>query len=360
VYREGLQFIIPSGKWSVVEACSGVRYLIASFMVGTLFAYLNYNSNRRRIIFMGVAILVPIVANWLRAYIIVMLGHLSGNTIAVGVDHLIYGWVFFGVVIMIMFMIGARWAEPEADRSAPLGVTTGGSLPSVRASVPAALGATWLAALLVVTLPHAALLGLAHEAPGSAEARLSLPAQLAGGWSSEGARAVAWQPKFHAPSAQATASYDAAVARTVGVYLAYYRSQGPDRKLVSSQNMLVASEDPLWNQVGSGRRELAVAGQPLVVRTAELLGPLDPRTVQRSHLVVWQLYWIDGCWIAGDAAAKAYGALARLRGRGDDGAVLVLHADDESPAVASAALEAFVNANLGALGTLLRETHAGR
>ena len=34
VYREGLQFVIPSGNWSVVEACSGIRYLIASLMVG--------------------------------------------------------------------------------------------------------------------------------------------------------------------------------------------------------------------------------------------------------------------------------------------------------------------------------------
>ncbi|MDE2399174.1 MAG: exosortase, partial [Burkholderiales bacterium] len=38
VYREGQSFVIPSGSWSVVAACSGVRYLIASFMVGTLFA----------------------------------------------------------------------------------------------------------------------------------------------------------------------------------------------------------------------------------------------------------------------------------------------------------------------------------
>ena len=67
VYREGLRFIIPSGSWSVVEACSGVRYLIASFMVGSLFGYLNYRSNKRRWIFVGVSILVPIVANWVRA-----------------------------------------------------------------------------------------------------------------------------------------------------------------------------------------------------------------------------------------------------------------------------------------------------
>jgi exosortase/archaeosortase family protein len=99
VYREGLQFVIPSGNWSVVEACSGVRYLIASFMVGTLFAYLNYRSSKRRVIFMLVSLAVPIVANWLRAYLIVMVGHLSDNKLAAGVDHLVYGWVFFGVVI---------------------------------------------------------------------------------------------------------------------------------------------------------------------------------------------------------------------------------------------------------------------
>ena len=100
VYREGLHFIIPSGSWSIVEACSGVRYLIASLMAGTLFAYFNYRSLRRRLLFVVVALLVPIVANWLRAYFIVLFGHLSDNKLAVAADHLIYGWVFFGVVII--------------------------------------------------------------------------------------------------------------------------------------------------------------------------------------------------------------------------------------------------------------------
>jgi exosortase len=44
VFREGQNFVIPSGRWSVVEACSGVRYLIASLVVGTLYAYLTYRS----------------------------------------------------------------------------------------------------------------------------------------------------------------------------------------------------------------------------------------------------------------------------------------------------------------------------
>jgi len=65
VYQEGLHFVVPNGRWSVVEACSGVRYLIASLFVGALYAYLNYTSLKRRLLFMLVAIAVPILANWL-------------------------------------------------------------------------------------------------------------------------------------------------------------------------------------------------------------------------------------------------------------------------------------------------------
>ena len=106
VIQEGMQFVIPSGTWSVVEACSGIRYLIASITVGTLFAYLNYVSLRRRLIFIVASFIVPVFANWLRAYMIVMIGHLSGNTLAVGVDHLIYGWVFFGFVERRIYING--------------------------------------------------------------------------------------------------------------------------------------------------------------------------------------------------------------------------------------------------------------
>src|SRR5262245_6387476 len=117
VYREGNSFVIPSGRWSVVEACSGIRYLIASFMGGTLFAYLTYRSIRRRALFIAASILLPIVANWLRAYLIVLLGHLADNRVAAGVDHLVYGWVLFGVIIILLFWAGSHWREvvPPSD-----------------------------------------------------------------------------------------------------------------------------------------------------------------------------------------------------------------------------------------------------
>ena len=81
-----------------------------------MFAYLNYHSLKRRLIFLAVAVAVPIVANWLRAYLIVLLGHVSGNKLAAGADHLIYGWVFFGIVIAIMFAILFKRKKQKPNR----------------------------------------------------------------------------------------------------------------------------------------------------------------------------------------------------------------------------------------------------
>ena len=115
VFRDGTFFSIPTGDWSVVEACSGVRYLIASVTLGALYAYLTYTKLWKRLLFCLFAIAVPVLANGLRAYMIVMIGHLSGMNYAVGVDHLLYGWVFFGMVITVMFFVGSFWRDPIVD-----------------------------------------------------------------------------------------------------------------------------------------------------------------------------------------------------------------------------------------------------
>src|SRR5215467_7740730 len=65
VFREGNHFALPSGNWSIVEACSGIRYLVASVMIGTIYAALAYRSAKRRAALLVASIVVPIVANWL-------------------------------------------------------------------------------------------------------------------------------------------------------------------------------------------------------------------------------------------------------------------------------------------------------
>lgn len=359
VFREGLQFVIPSGNWSVVEACSGIRYLMASVMVGTLFAYLNYRSMKRRWIFVGVALVLPLVANWLRAYMIVMLGHFSGNKLATGADHLVYGWVFFGIIMMMMFMIGARWSEPDAPAPA--------ALEDAALAKPAHVAPAWLASwaliLAVVVAPHLALKAFEVK-DGPAEFSLPAPALAATGWQLDGLAAPQFTPVIAHVSAQWQGSFrpaaeadSAAPPSPVGLYVAYFRQQNYQRKLISSDHVLVKSNDPVWAMVGQGSSSQTVDGITLPLQTAELRraggANLGDASSVNDRLKVWRLFWVNGRPMSSEWQAKVAGAVYRLMGRGDDAAVLVLYADKH---VADTQMAAFLRDNWQALDAWLRST----
>lgn len=348
VYREGLQFVIPSGNWSVVEACSGVRYLLASLTVGTLFAYLNYQSNRRRVVFALVSLVVPVLANWMRAYIIVMLGHLSGNKLAAGVDHLIYGWVFFGMVIMLMFVIGARWAEPDKV----LLPQASDAVASTATFNAAKLWAMAAGFAVLAALPLMANWAIDRSA-GAVTVHLSAPVALTPNWQAITPAAADFKPAFDNPSAEINTSY-ASQGQSVGLYLGYYNHQDYNRKLVSSSNVLVPSNDPKWSRVSSGTRSVTVNGQPVVVRTAELRQNALASAGDQNRLIAWQIYWINGRLTSNDYLAKVYSAFYRLTGRGDESAVLVLYTQKgDQTSNGDALLETFVSDNYAPINALL-------
>ena len=322
VYQEGLHFVIPSGRWSVVEACSGVRYLIASIVVGTLYAYLNYQSLKRRLIFVGFSILVPLVANWLRAYMIVMLGHYSGNTLAVGVDHLIYGWVFFGIVIMIMFAIGMRWREHEAPLPPLVEVPSG---QSAEQSAVSLVGAVVLA-LGLAAVPQGALRAMNAGPQLPAPVLVAEPLAV-DGWQLIDAPLASWTPAFANPSATLDATLAKGDAR-VGVFIAYYRQQNYERKLISSQNELVKSNDREWAQVGRGEHQASLGGQGVALRSGTLRSNAANLGGDPLRLKVWHGYWINGRIVTSDALGKVLLALSRLSGRGDASAAVFIYAQE--------------------------------
>jgi exosortase A len=106
IYREGLYLYVPNGTFLVAEACAGIRFLIASFALGTLFAYLNYKTRWKIAAFVVASLIVPIIANGIRAFGIVVIGYLSDMEHATGADHLVYGWFFFAFVLLVLFGIG--------------------------------------------------------------------------------------------------------------------------------------------------------------------------------------------------------------------------------------------------------------
>ena len=349
VYREGLQFVIPSGSWSVVEACSGVRYLIASLTVGTLFAYLNFRSNKRRLLFAMVSVVVPVIANWVRAYLIVVLGHFSGNQIASGVDHLIYGWAFFGVVMLAMFIIGARWADVEQGN--PQGLILA---PTHQKFASIALLWTAVGCLATVVAIPQGIAWAGHREADSESVQLAMPVVLSGDWHARPPGVPQFSPHFPEASAEVNTSY-ANQGQVVGLYLGYYRNQNRNRKLISSSNTLVRSGDPRWVQGLSGQQTVELGNQMVTLRTAEVIGGALADTSAKARLIVWQFYWVNGWVTANDYLAAAYGALSRLRGQGDSAATIIVYADNRDMVNAEASLESFLSANFALIDGLLRK-----
>ncbi|MEW6589952.1 MAG: exosortase A [Pseudomonadota bacterium] len=303
VYREGLFFSIPSGDWSVVEACSGLRYLIASITLGVLYAYLTYRSWKRRLLFTLAALVVPILANGGRAYMIVMIGHLSDMKYAVGVDHLIYGWVFFGFVMLLLFWIGSFWREDDRPQVSP---ATAANAQGMGAPRPLAVA---VAATLAVALVWPAYAAWLSSRPLPSMPALQVQAQ--GGWQPVEAF-TDWAPHWVGADRQVRQAY-AEAGHRVMLELNYYVTQRQDAELVNSQNFMIRQKDLLWSNVGEGVARVEIGGVSRAVRQAKLRGASGQR------LLVWQWNLVNGVPVASDHRAKWMLALDRVRMRRDDG-----------------------------------------
>lgn len=348
VLREGLQvFSVPNGRWSVIEACSGVRYLIASVVVGTLFAYLNYRTKWRRLAFVGVSIVVPIVANWVRAYMIVMLGYLSDNKIATGIDHIIYGWIFFGVVMLLMFWIGSYWREAEVvpDPGAPIPAPPDreGRSQSHRWIV----AATALVAIVVWPIAEGAIERNATTAP------VTLAMIDAPGWQASPAPDRSFTPHFENPTAvrhEILSKGD----KTLELYVGYYQGQGANRKLISSENVLVRAEDREWHATRAGTISMEIGGHAVPVR-ATTIHSADGRGLETRLF-----YWVDGKLTSSDAIAKALVTWLRVTGRYDGSAVVVASVPSGEGVDASSTLQEFLGTAWPAVAKALDDARGPR
>jgi exosortase A len=312
VFREGLFFTIPSGNWSIVEGCSGVRYLIASFTVGVLFAYLSYRRPWKRLLFAALSVIVPIIANGLRAYLIVMIAHLSNNRLAHGVDHFIYGWVFFGLVMLLLFWIGSSWRDAASEAQEATRHRSPGAAPA-RVS----LAGYALAAIAIVGAwpAYAAYLDRGDAARGQTALRLLAPAG-AGGWAQDPGPLTEWRPHYDPASATIFQVYRKG-DRVVALHLGYYHHQRSGAQLVSSWNIMVVQKHPVWTTLTESRVKDALGPGSHEVRETRLRSP-------QQRLLIWDWFRIDSHDVVNPYLAKWMLAWEKLVNRGDDGTAIIL------------------------------------
>jgi exosortase A len=304
VYWEGRYLSIPSGTFLVAEACSGLRYLIASVALGTLYAYLNYYSYRRRAVFIIASVIVPIIANGIRAYAIVTLAYLSNMKLATGIDHIIYGWIFFGIVMFLLFWVGSFWRETGHPSS-------GSSLS--RQPISTKIDEPYLVKRLIltgITLVMAAGIGpasgvLLKTQRLAADCIVSVPGGQSDWVGPSIIPADIWEPDFQQADQSVRRIYLSSNS-AVQLLVIYYQQEHQGVELISSQNHLYDSHR--WRRVAESNRVIPLGDGDLQVH----------ETVMRSTntlRVVWHWYDIASQLTVSPIKAKFLEAWAHLTGQ---------------------------------------------
>ncbi|MDQ8754689.1 exosortase A [Sphingosinicella sp. LHD-64] len=222
---EGIFITTPTGYFEVAEACAGVKFLIAMAAFGALVANVCFRSWPRRIAFMAVALVVPILANGVRAFATIYVAHRTGSVdLAAGFDHVVYGGIFFAIVIALILALSWRFFDRGPDDPWFDAATRR----SEQGRTPIAVAAA--ATVLIAAFP------VAWSAAVSAGAR-PVPATLTlpdvPGWQRVPARGgIPWRPHFAGADLFRMARYRDRQGREVDLAIAVYARQLEGRELI--------------------------------------------------------------------------------------------------------------------------------
>lgn len=312
IYLENWIIVIPGGSFLVAEACSGVRFLIATVALSALAANLLFERGWKRALFMLFAFLVPIAANVVRATGIVMVAWWSDFELAVGIDHIVYGFIFLSIVLLIMIAIAWWLRDPLPEQTAPAPRLARADLPASFRSLALPAGA---AALLVLTRLLGDLANAPHDVPS---VDLAAPA-LDGGWTLRAAE-TGWQGHFPRADAARTWLLERDGERW-RLFIAWYADEFRGKELVAFHNTLSGTRDAVPIEAGI-LRDWPLADIPPPGWLA-----LDGRQGARA---VWYWYRVDGKTMARARSAKLASMVGKLRG-GDMPAAAIAIAGDGDP-----------------------------
>jgi exosortase A len=331
---DGVFIATPAGLFEVAEACSGIKFLVAMIAFGALMANVCFISWPRRLILMAACIVVPILANGVRAWGTIYAAQLFGIKAAAGFDHIVYGWFFFAFVILIIVALAWRFfdravddplidgeaimADPLLARLAHLRL---GTLTAIAAFLGVALGVhgwAWAANRMSAALPP----------------RIDLPAVP--GWTRvDYSPQIWWEPRATGAEHRLLGSYADAAGHRVDVFFALYSSQGEGREAGGfGEGALRPGSDWAWQ-----------ADAPPIA------GADGERLLGNGRLGrVAQTWYRTGGLLSGSNARLKLAVMAdRLTLRADPAMLLIVSTEDVSGHRADPAIRAFVQST-GPLG----------
>lgn len=226
---DGVFIDTPAGLFEVAEACSGVKFLIAMIALGALICNVCFRSNWRRAAFMVLAVTVPILANGVRAWGTIYVAQFKGAAYAGGFDHIVYGWIFFALVIALVLAIGWKFFDRPANAPLIDGDWIGRSALLARLARYTLRGPVALGIMAVVVLAGQGWASAADRLDAPTPARIDLPEVP--GWRRIDYRPLLWwEPRATGADHRLLGRYADDHGHVVDVFVALYGGQSDGRE----------------------------------------------------------------------------------------------------------------------------------
>ena len=327
---DGVFIATPAGLFEIAEACSGVKFLIAMVALGALAANLCFVSWRRRAGFMALCVVVSVLANGVRSWATIYVAQFVGAARAGGIDHIIYGWIFFALVIALVLGVAWRFfdrpALAEPVDAAALLASPGLARASRWSMSPlVAMGLTVVLMMLVSGWAR-----VADDLAAPLHRLVDLPE--VDGWERVPfAPHHAWAPRAAGADYRLLGSYADGDGHEVDVFYALYGSQGAGRK-ASGYGEGAISSGLGWAWQGPGPAP-ELAGHTVLSERLAARGPVA-RLAQTT--------WRNGDMTTGRAIDLRLATLReRLALSPQPTMMLILSAEERPGHPAAASLAAF-------------------
>lgn len=335
IYREGAYFVLPSGSWSIADACSGAAFLSTCLLLGVLYAWTIYHSAKKRLLFVVGSATIGIVGNWVRVYLTMMIAHMTDNRLLRN-QHETFGWLLFAVFLTVFCWLGWRYRDTERldGVSGPQrrdGETVHSSFSERRGVFRFGAIFVTIFATMVVWPLLAYRLSLPHDTREIEIPELS----PSGGWQRVWKPAVEWTPELNNPSHVRVQSFEKG-GRRVSVFVGVFQNESWSSKLVTTVNQLASGERSNWSLAERSVALTEISGRPLEAKAGVVVGG-------RDRVLAWHWYWIDGMSTGNDLSAKLQQLLIRLRGaRASSAWVAVYTVANVAPEASSRLLQEFM------------------
>jgi exosortase len=97
---EGNNILIPSGRITIAEGCSGLRYLSITLLLAYIICLINGYNRRQSMLAILCAVGLGLFTNWIRIFLLVLIGYHSNMQSKLMHDHEMFGWILFMTIIM--------------------------------------------------------------------------------------------------------------------------------------------------------------------------------------------------------------------------------------------------------------------